>query len=106
MSYLVPASVYHSVLVHLRTSLQQVRDRDAATIFADATLLAHWESLVELVERRLWILEEYNNGALASERRFDDLEVGISLRRYSDPSHDESAPKFALSGNSSVVGGA
>ncbi|KAJ6479103.1 hypothetical protein C8R45DRAFT_359051 [Mycena sanguinolenta] len=71
---IAPASVYHSVLIQLRTSLQQVRDRDAATIFADATLLAQWESLLELVERRLWILEEYNNGSLAPERRCDHLE--------------------------------
>ncbi|KAF7360825.1 Family S53 protease-like protein [Mycena sanguinolenta] len=58
-SAILPASVYHSVLVQLRHSLQQVRDRDPATIFTDATDLARWESFVEVVGSRLRILERF-----------------------------------------------
>ncbi|KAJ6467913.1 hypothetical protein C8R45DRAFT_1019443 [Mycena sanguinolenta] len=71
---LCPATVYRSVLAQLRTSFAQVRDRDAAAIFHDAALLAHWESFVALVEGRLWILDQYDTGALTVPRACDNLE--------------------------------
>ncbi|KAJ7260463.1 hypothetical protein B0H12DRAFT_373949 [Mycena haematopus] len=69
-----PHSVYHSVLTQLRTSLPQVRDQNAAAIFSDATLLARWESFLQVVEDRFRILDEYNAGVLNPPRGCDDLE--------------------------------
>ncbi|KAF7378236.1 MYND-type domain-containing protein [Mycena sanguinolenta] len=72
----IPGTVYRSVLEQLRTSLAQVRDRDAAAIFDNAALLARWESFVKLVDYRLSILDQYTSGALAVPRACDDLECG------------------------------
>ncbi|KAJ6484179.1 hypothetical protein C8R45DRAFT_1099327 [Mycena sanguinolenta] len=49
---LFPATVYDSVLVQLKAFLPQVRNRDAAAIFGDVALLAHWESFVDVIESR------------------------------------------------------
>ncbi|KAF7349722.1 MYND-type domain-containing protein [Mycena sanguinolenta] len=72
---LIPAAVYHSVLVELRAPLAQVRDRDAAKIFGDTLLLAHWKSFLGVAESRFKILDEYNNGSLMATRACDDVAV-------------------------------
>ncbi|KAJ6481983.1 hypothetical protein C8R45DRAFT_1151310 [Mycena sanguinolenta] len=71
---LSPATVYHSVLTQLRLSLPQIRHRDAAAIFADPTLLARWESLLQTIESRFRILDEYRTGTLTAMRACDDRE--------------------------------
>ncbi|KAJ6483300.1 hypothetical protein C8R45DRAFT_300445 [Mycena sanguinolenta] len=71
---LPPATVYHSVLTALQTSLPQVRDRDVSVTSNDPALVAHWKSFVALVENRLPILNEYNTGALLAMRPCDNLE--------------------------------
>ncbi|KAJ6492064.1 hypothetical protein C8R45DRAFT_1212913 [Mycena sanguinolenta] len=78
------ATVYHSVLVEVQTSLAEVCDRDAAAISGDPAFLALWESLVALVKSRLPILDKYNTGALVAPRVCDNLEC-IRIR-----------PKFEL----------
>ncbi|KAF7324232.1 MYND-type domain-containing protein [Mycena sanguinolenta] len=93
---LLPAAAYHSVLVQFRISLGGVRDVDAAAIFDDAALLAHWESFLEVAENRCRILGEYENGTLMAPRVCDDLEVGYlmhALRGDLDFSPGQSAQK-------------
>ncbi|KAJ6474886.1 hypothetical protein C8R45DRAFT_383191 [Mycena sanguinolenta] len=70
---LIPAAVYHSVLLELRIPLAQVRDRAAAKIFGDTVLLAHWKNFVDLAESRFQIFDEYNNGLLMATRACDDV---------------------------------
>ncbi|KAF7354778.1 MYND-type domain-containing protein [Mycena sanguinolenta] len=69
-----PATVSHSVLAQLQTSLSQVRDRDAKAIFRHTGLLTLWMNLIEVVESRFRILAEYHTGMLTAARASDDLE--------------------------------
>ncbi|KAF7372710.1 MYND-type domain-containing protein [Mycena sanguinolenta] len=70
---LIPAAVYHSVLVQLRICFAQVRDRDAENIFDNGYLLKIWGSLLEVAQSRFQILDEYNNDALVTTRACDSV---------------------------------
>ncbi|KAF8190728.1 hypothetical protein K438DRAFT_915209 [Mycena galopus ATCC 62051] len=77
------ASVYHSVLTELQTSLSHVRDRNPAEIFSEPAVLAHWDTCVSLVESRLPILDAYN-----------------AVHQWpGDDTITSSAPKLAFTGN-------
>ncbi|KAF7364410.1 hypothetical protein MSAN_01101800 [Mycena sanguinolenta] len=69
-----PATICHPVLVQLQISLPQVPHRDAAAIFRDPALLTRWESLIETIESRFRILDEYRTGTLTAMRACDALE--------------------------------
>ncbi|KAJ6467243.1 hypothetical protein C8R45DRAFT_1019527 [Mycena sanguinolenta] len=71
---LLPATVYHSVLVQLRISISQVRNMNMAAIFRDNALLALWKNLVEVAERRFRIVDKYSDGTLTAPRGCDDPE--------------------------------
>ncbi|KAJ6489738.1 hypothetical protein C8R45DRAFT_991694 [Mycena sanguinolenta] len=71
---ILPATVYRSVLFQLHSSLLEVRDRDAGAIFRDGALLKLWEHVVELVERRAPMAEEFNTGASSVQRKCDYVE--------------------------------
>ncbi|KAJ6459932.1 hypothetical protein C8R45DRAFT_1081294 [Mycena sanguinolenta] len=76
-----PATVYQSVLKKLQDFLPQVRDRDAAAIFCDTNLLAHWTRLLKVVESRSKIADKYLTGVLTVPRICEDLECARTCSR-------------------------
>ncbi|KAJ6464397.1 hypothetical protein C8R45DRAFT_1023908 [Mycena sanguinolenta] len=68
-----PATVYRSLLVQLPSFISQVCNRNAAAIFRDASLLAQWMRLLEVIKIRSYLAEEYATGVLTVKGVCDDL---------------------------------
>ncbi|KAJ6507067.1 hypothetical protein C8R45DRAFT_971447 [Mycena sanguinolenta] len=68
-----PATVYRSLLVQLPTFISQVRNRNAAAIFRDTSLLAQWMRLLEVVKSRSHLAEKHATGVLTVTGVCDDL---------------------------------
>ncbi|KAJ7616365.1 hypothetical protein DFH06DRAFT_1483845 [Mycena polygramma] len=79
---LPPATVYHSVLTQLRLSLAEVCDRDATAVFADPEILKHWLHFVELVEKRLQVVDLYNMGSLGTTTACNSLKCARISAKY------------------------
>ncbi|KAJ6586006.1 hypothetical protein B0H19DRAFT_1228164 [Mycena capillaripes] len=80
---ILPAStVYHSVLLQLRVSFAEMRDRDDAATFSDAGLFKLWESFVGLVDMRLRVADEYHAGTLTSMKACENLKCAKICHKH------------------------
>ncbi|KAJ7601548.1 hypothetical protein DFH06DRAFT_1262083 [Mycena polygramma] len=75
------STVYHSVLSQLRSSLLEIRDRDAAAAFGDPEILEHWARFLALAENRFQVVDLYNTGASTFMRACDNMECAKIERK-------------------------
>ncbi|KAJ7649497.1 hypothetical protein DFH06DRAFT_1208370 [Mycena polygramma] len=80
-SALSRSTVYHSVLSQLRSSLLEIRDRDAAAAFGDPEILEHWARFLALAENRFQVVDLYNTGASTFMRACDNMECAKIERK-------------------------
>ncbi|KAJ7071680.1 hypothetical protein C8F01DRAFT_1226556 [Mycena amicta] len=74
-------TVFHSVLVQLRISLDELGPVPSSQFSTDATLSETWDSFVELVNERLEVMDLYEAGELTKLRACDNLKCA-ALREY------------------------
>ncbi|KAJ7215393.1 hypothetical protein GGX14DRAFT_608238 [Mycena pura] len=95
LSKRLPAStVYYSIVVQLHASLVDMQDLDPSSYLITPQLLAAWHRLIDLVHKRMKVVDEFKTGSLTALRACDNLAVGIAP--YSPPVVKKQTGKTAI----------
>ncbi|KAJ7215395.1 hypothetical protein GGX14DRAFT_442878 [Mycena pura] len=83
ISIRLPAStVYYSIVVQLHASLVDIQDLDPSSYLKTPQLLAAWHRLVDLVHKRMKVVDKFKTGSLTALRACDNLACQIICEHH------------------------